>query len=196
MAAGDVSDALETRVRSLVEDNTASFTQARIMAWMQEAQMDILRRLPAEALPENWEQASGTLASDGTVALPTDLIRPIAATYGASNIPADYKDLNTFRFLEQHTYLAADASEPHWTFEDTKLKFAPGAAVAYKFDYIEKPASDISTDVDPAINARYHDALVVYAAVKCKERQTAWDEANALMAEYERLITLWGGTPQ
>ena len=141
MAAGDVSDALETRVRSLAGDNTASFTQARIMSWMTEAQMDLIRRLPPDIIPELTEQVSGLLASDGTVAKPTDYVKHIEARYGACGYHAAFKPQARLRYEQQRTYMAATCTEPVWTFENEKLAFLPASATCYKLDYVRAPCA-------------------------------------------------------
>lgn len=193
MPAGDVTQLLEARVRDLAGDNAASFTATRIYRWMEEAQLDLVRRLPPSAIPEMIEQASGSTDSSGTVALPSDYINPVAMGYGTSDVPATFKDQEIFRSYKRNTYMAL-AADPVWTFQDGKIAFAPAVCAAYKLDYVRKCCPALSATQDPEIPTRYQDALVMYAAAKCEQRQKAFDEANVHMSEYERAVTLWGGT--
>ena len=195
MAAGAVTLALEIRVRTLVGDNAASFTASRIYAGMHEAQTDIIRRLPPSAFPEMIKRASGVTGSDGTVSFPSDYIKLVAMGYGTSDVSATYRDQEIFRYYKDNEYMATSDS-PVWTFQQGKVAVAPATCVAYTMDYVRQSCPCMSAAQDPEIPARYHDALVMYAVAKCKQRQTAFDEANVLMSEYEKALALWGGTPQ
>lgn len=211
--AGEITDGLVTRIRDKAGDNTASFTAARIVQWMNDAQDRIMflaidlgltarptnpAELVVERIPELLKQLSATTDSDGTYAIPSDFLYRWRLLYGASNIEAPYRNPRQIAIaLADSSWGTYAAVGPVYTFTTAgKFKVYPTGAIAVKFEYVKRPTLMEASVTDPDMPARFHEALVNFAAEMCRTRQTDMEGKQAFQADFDRAVGVLLGSGQ
>lgn len=176
-------------------------TKAEIIAWLNEAQRDVARKVPWQCLKDlivcynpsiagvsvtAWSGLSSdfykfcyaTLNVDGsgTDDLPMQLVMPEVAAMAVSNS------------------LVGTADSPIIWFDATNINWLPvttGTASTgkLKFYYIKEPAA-MSGDADTtALPEEFEDALVYFAAAKARAQEEEWQQAQMLMQMYAATIS-------
>jgi len=183
---------------------TSDPTKTEVIAWINEGQRDIALKCPwwvlkdliSESNPSiaavclvAWSviQASAdyvkfcyaTLCPSGTGdALPVRLVTPEIAAMATTN------------------NLVYDSSSPIMWFDATNVNFLPatsgGSATGKLRFYFIKQPTDLSGDSDTiSVPEEFSDAVVYYAAAKCRAQEEEWKQYAQLMQLYnEQLLTI------
>jgi hypothetical protein len=183
---------------------TSDPTKAEVTAWINEAQRDIAVKCPWYVLKDLMVESNPSIAAVSVVAWNTiqatvDYVKFCYATL----CPSGTGDALPVRLVTPEVAAMAvtnnlvyDASNPIMWFDATNVNFLPatpgGAGTGkLKFYFIRQPA-DLSGDSDTiSVPEEFSDAVVYYAAAKCRAQEEEWQQYAQLMQLYnEQLLSI------
>lgn len=171
-------------------------TKAEIIAWINEAQRDIVRKVPWQCLKDMITAYNPSLAAVSVIAwsgLASDFYKFCYATLntdgtGSDDLPMKLVSPDVAAMAATNS-LVYDSSAPIIWFDATNINFLPattgGAGTGkLKFYYIKEPTL-LSGDSDTTtLPEEFEDALVFYAAAKARAQEEEWQQAQILFQQY------------
>ncbi len=191
--AGETTQALRDKVRErLGKASEYGFTDDALYSYLTEAQRAIIAMLPDAALPGATATATGNLTAS-EAALPSDFWRERLVLVGDDEIEAKPWSVAEADLLN---YLTPSATNPYYfifysaTAGGVRLivqQGDPSSTAAYKVLYVKVPPA-LSDTVDPVLSSAYHEAMVDFAVMRCREARTEWAEADRLLTQFQRCM--------
>lgn len=176
MAAGDISKALNAKVRVYLEESSNGFwtDDTEIYPALTDGQREIINYVLTvykmksglngiEQLPQILRDIQTNTTGTGTASLPADFLYPAAVTMSGGIVRIRHTISNPSFAKAYNTYLAATASQPVCYFSSSQIVFESGSgSIAWTLQYFKVP-SDITSSVDPTLGALAYNAIVEYA---------------------------------
>ena len=196
MASGDITKDLETKVRTLLDEDTAGFyTAAAIYKSLADAQREIatvfLSIFKAKQKLNKDEECpnvlrpliSTTTPATGTQNLPADFWDVLYIKDSiTSNVPVRIRNVSSaYPHNIANTYLASSASQPFCYISPTQVVFE--TSISWIMAYF-KTLTDTSASVDPVLAQSAYNAMVQYAFADLLRRdsdQRAGEEFNKFL---------------
>ena len=171
--------ALQNDVYAALRDSERVFTSvATVTSWLNEAYLDLCARLGVPQVT-----ATGSTGSDGTIALPTDLLEVKRLYIGAQ----------TLTWVDSEVFLSYSVPEiiPNSTiyriWNEVIETWPVAETQAYVLEYLGTPtAMAAGTDTPTELPPELHLRLVAYARAQAKIAEGELEEADRFMAQYER----------
>ena len=174
MAAGDITKALETKVRTLLDEDTAGFyTADMVYKSLADAQREIatffLSVFKAKQKLNKDEECpnvlrpilSTTTSATGTQNLPADFWDVLFIKDSSANVPIRIRNMSAnYPHKLANTYLASSASQPYCYISGSQVVLE--TSMSWTMTYF-KTLTDTSGSVDPFLAQSSYNAMVQYA---------------------------------
>lgn len=207
MTCAEIISKFETYV-----DDTTELSTAQELALLNKIYQRVCDDRPWEFLKK---EASGTMASTTTIAVPSDFgyfVENLNYTDNAQNTQYNFKPtgilingtkwLRIINWSDRRQYVNKDG----FAYYDARLgtlttTYAQPSSATYSFDYKAVPATLIISDT-PVFPARYHDILVHGMAVDdmiiqiFNKNQAYTQEHQAMYSSYLAQMALWNANLQ
>lgn len=179
---------------------TSDPTKAEIIAWLNEAQRDIARKVPWQCLKDLITLYNPSIAAVSVIAwsgLSADFYKFCYATLNVDGSGTDDLAMQLVTpevgAMAYSNSLIGTSDSPIIWFDATNINWLPAttgtaATGKLKFYYIKEPTA-MSVDADmTALPEEFEDALVYYAAAKARAQEEEWQQAQVLMQQYAESI--------
>jgi hypothetical protein len=192
--------ALQVRVGyefQITPSATTSPTLDEITSWLNEAQNDIARIMPANMLRELLVIENPSIAAVSEYALSSfvnTFVKFHSATLNIDGVSTDTPAVLVTplqaAFRNTTELMGVEASPIVW-FEESKIKWSPattgGAATGkLKVTYIKLPTALSGASDTTSLAQEYEDALVLFAISRGKEQDEEFQQAMAFKQDYLR----------
>jgi len=196
LAAGDITAVLVTKVRTILDEDTAGlYSTTQIYTALSDAQREIaghfLAMYKAKLMVNPSEQCPdvilpllvSTTSATGTQNLPTDYWDYLSIT-GGSSVNVRVRPMSrTLPHEITNTYLTSSSSQPYCYINSTQVVFE--TSVSWIMNYF-KTLSDLSASVDPILPVQTYNAMVQYAFANLLER----DHDERAMQEFNKFVQM------
>jgi len=181
-----------TDIRYRVNEPTANFwSDAELIVWLNEAQDNLVSRLPLEMLSDLAAIDTATMSdvsgySQGS--LPASFVKLEKAEINNHQcMKMAVKDLHA---LKHNEFFTDSNYEPYFSvIWNDKIRIYPTATPTATLYYIKQPGALAAPATDSsALPNHLHHLLVLYASARAKQKQEEHNTAQSFLAEYERYI--------
>lgn len=211
MATGDISRGMKRRVALRIGDpDLTAITSNEIYAFLCEAALDILTRIPTAAASEqlkskNWTSATTPpITTDTVYALPDDCLWVRSVIYSRSGDQIQLKPLDVrSSYGPKSVMLAGSSTSGYYQIRGGYVHLDVGTPVPstdwFRVYYVAFPygykftaeASDLSAEtgamsdsVDPVVSRAFWPAMEAYAVARCMECRGFYGYATQATNEY------------
>lgn len=182
----NVSEIKRAVKRQFGDESGAQITDEDIVRWINDAQVDIVRK--TELVNEHRE--SGAVSGDGTYELPSNFMAMARVTFDNRLLPQRLlRDLD----LDSNGVdtVATGTPQSYYVWSNTLFLYpAPSASGSGNLDiwYVSRPTT-MANDTDiPDLPVHMHEDIVRYCLVRAKELDDDYDGAKRMSEDYDSRI--------
>lgn len=175
---------IKTRVkRQFGDESGAQITDADIVRWVNDAQVDIVRR--TEILQDHRE--TNVVSSDGSYELPSDFMFMVRATFDNHLLKQTRMQDIDFQTHSQDTTQAGTPTAVYVWNRTIYLYPKPSVSGSANFDiwFVRAPVAVVVDGDVPEIPAYMHEDIIRFCLARARELDADLDGAERALSDYE-----------